>query len=244
MLVSYGCAARYVRIQEKGLTCPDAYRVAIETVRRMGYTITDATKASPGAPGIIVAAREEGTGKLGLMVSVFCTTAGAEVEARSDQGGMAQLSFPGEFRRRFDAVLANQAPPRPPAAAGVDVLLATDRAGDLGQLAVDLNGNGILPVSVRITNHTQRAYRFRVRGVELRTADGTRVRPLAAADLAKKLDAGAVETLRQKILEDHDIDSNDALMGWLFFPFNVYTSARVELIDRASGEAEGFSMEL
>ncbi|HVO22810.1 MAG TPA: hypothetical protein VMW56_04200 [Candidatus Margulisiibacteriota bacterium] len=36
--------------------------------------------------------------------------------------------------------------------------------------------------------------------------------------------------------------SNATLTGWLFFPFNSYVRARVELIDKQTDETEGFSI--
>src|SRR5262245_49824166 len=66
MVLMSGCIARQMRIAERGLTCVEAQKVAIEAVRRMGYTISEATKAAPGSPGMIVAAREVGTNKQGL----------------------------------------------------------------------------------------------------------------------------------------------------------------------------------
>jgi hypothetical protein len=44
-------------------------------------------------------------------------------------------------------------------------------------------------------------------------------------------------------VHDQDIKPNETLTGLLFFPFNSYNRARVELIDKESDEAEGFSIE-
>lgn len=241
LLVS-GCVARHVRISELGLTCSDAQHVAIETVRRLGYTITEATQPSPGLPGVIVASRRDGTSKRGLMVSVFCTTQGAEVEAKTEQGGLTEVNFPAEFRRSFQSALTAQPPPRPPAESGVDVLVAPER-GAAANLGVDLSQLGILPVNVRITNRTPRPYRFEAGGVALQTAAGDRAHALGVAQLAKQLDATAMQTLRPKLLADHNIAPNETVSGVLLFPFNAYVRARVQLIDRATDETEGFSIE-
>jgi hypothetical protein len=244
LAVCSGCVARYVRVGEQGMTCVEAQRIAINAVRRMGYTISETTKATPNAPGMIVAAREVGTSKQGMLVHVFCTSQGAEVEAQSAEGGLSQLNFANDFRQAFATAAADRAPPRAPAQAGVDVLLTPERGGGVAQLGVDLSTAGVLPVSVRITNHTGRAYRFIVGGVELQTAAGERSTPLKLDELGKKLDADALRTLRAKALGDHDIEPNATLTGFLFFPFNAYTRARVELIDSASDETEGFAIEL
>jgi hypothetical protein len=243
LLCAAGCVARYVRIAEKDLTCVEAHHVAIEAVQRMGYTITEATKALPGAPGMIIATREIGTEKRGLVVQVFCTARGAEVEAKTDQGGIAQLSFASEFRRNFEIAVANRPPPRPAAKTGVDVLVSPDRGEGLGSLGIALMNAGVLPVTVRITNHTPRAYRFAAAGVELQTGDGERVHPTSVARVASGLDAEGARTLREKVLSDRRVPPNETLTGVLLFPFKSYTRARVELTDLATGETEGFSVD-
>lgn len=242
LLFSSGCIARYIRMQEKGLTCVEALRVAVDAVRRMNYTITEYTKATPGSPGMIVASREQGTSKQGLVVRVYCTMQGSEVEAETDQGGVAQLSFTNDFRRSFEAAAASRRPPRPAAEHGVDVLMTPERGAAEG-LGVDLGSIGVLPVAVRITNHTARAYRFRVAGVVLQAASGERVPPLALQDVTSQLSGDAAQTVHQKVLTDRTIEPNEELTGFLLFPFKSYTRARVDLIDRASDETEGFSIE-
>lgn len=243
LLLCSCCVARHVTLSEKGLTCVEAQRIAIDTVRSMGYTITDATKPTPGTPGVILASRTEGTSTHGLMVSVACTTLGAEVEAKSDQTGLTDLNFSSEFRRNFEAATVNRPPPRPPAASGVDVLLTPERGGSLADLGVNVDTAGLLPVTVRITNHTPRTYRFQVNGVRLQTAAGDRVAALEGEALTAQVGSDDGAALRQKALHDSDVAPNATLTGLLFFPFNSYSRARVELIDKQSDEAEGFAIE-
>ena len=242
-LLLCGCVARHVTLSEKGLTCAEAQRLAIDTVRRMGYAITESTNATPGTPGVILGSRTEGTTTRGLMVSVACTTLGAEVEAKSDQSGLSDLNFSSEFRRNFEAATLNRPPPRRAAESGVDVLITPERAGGFGDLGTDLSTAGILPVSVRITNHTPRLYRFQVNGVRLQTSSGERVGALGSAALTTQLGGDPAGVLQKKSMHDEDITPSETLTGVLFFPFNAYTGARVELIDKQSGEGEGFSIE-
>jgi hypothetical protein len=238
-----GCVARHVTLAEKGLTCTEAQRLAIDTVRRMGYTITESTNATPGTPGVIIGSRIEGTSARGVMVSVACTTLGFEVEAKSDQTGLSDLNFSSEFRRNFAAATVNRPPPRPPAESGVDVLLTAERGAGFGDLGTELSTAGILPVSIRVTNHTTRAYRFQVNGVRLQTSNGERVAPLGNDVLTQRLGSAAAAALQTKSVHDEDITPNKTLTGILFFPFNSYARARVELVDKQSGEAEGFAIE-
>ena len=243
LLASAGCGARYIRFAEKGMTCTEAQRIAITAVQRMGYTVTDATKPAPGSPGVITASRSDGGHTQGLFVQVFCTTLGVEIEAKTDEGGLAQLQFPSEFKRSFEAAAANRGPQRAAAESGLDVLVTPERATGAPDLAVDLSGTGVMPVSVRITNHSARTYRFRATDVVLQSADGEKAKPVAVKDAIAKLEPAAAETVRQKVLADQDINPNQTLTGFLFFPFKSYTRARVVLTDRASGEPEGFSIE-
>ena len=242
LLLCAGCIARYVRIEQKGLTCGEAQQIAIETVHKLGYHIDDVSKPGLNAPGMIAASREEGTDKRSMLVQVFCTTAGAAVEAKAEGGGLAEFSLPSEFKRTFETAAATRPPVRAPAEKGLDVLLTPER-GNVAAVGVDLNDLGILPVSVRITNNTPRTYHFTTREVVLQTADGDRVEPSSVASISAQLPPASVDALRQKTLADRDIHPNETVNGLLLFPFNAYARARVVLIDRASDEPEGFSIE-
>ena len=242
LLAGPGCVARYIRMDEKGMTCAEAFQIAIGAVSRMNYTIDTATKPTPGAPGVITATHTEGTTKQGLLVQVFCTTMGAAVEAKTEQGGLADLNFPAEFRRSFETTAANRSPQRQAAENGLDVLVVPVR-GNAPELGVDVSSIGVLPVSVRISNASARVYRFRVKDVVLKTEDGERTKALAIKTLTAQLSPADADTLRQKMLDDRDIQAGETISGFLFFPFKVYARARVVLIDRASDEPEGFSIE-
>lgn len=241
-LIGPGCAGRYIRMDEKGLTCTEAYQIAIAAVRRMDYTIDSSTTPTPGAPGVIAATRTEGTAKQGLLVQVFCTTLGAAIEAKTDQGGLAQLNFPAEFKRSFAVAAAARAPERKPAESGLDVLLTPER-GNTPVLGVDLSNIGVLPVSVRISNRSTQVYGFRLKDVVLRTENGERGKPLDIKSLSAQVSPADADILKQKTLTDRDIQPGETMTGFLLFPFKAYTRARVVLIDRASDEPEGFSIE-
>jgi hypothetical protein len=242
LLAGPGCMARYIRMDEKGLTCSEAYQIAIAAVRRMNYTIDTVNKPVPGAPGVITAKLTEGASTRGLMVQIFCTTMGSAIEAQTDSGGLADLNFPNEFRHSFATVAATRAPERRPAENGLDVLLTPAR-GNAPELGVDVGSIGVLPVSVRISNRSARVYGFRVTDVVLKTEDGERAKALGVQTLSAQLSPTAADTLRRKALTDRDIAAGETLTGFLFFPFKAYAGARVVLIDRASDEPEGFSIE-
>ncbi|MBI3784418.1 MAG: hypothetical protein HY270_13560 [Deltaproteobacteria bacterium] len=235
-----GCGARYMRVQEKGMTCAEAHQVALAAVHRMGYEVVNVTKPSPGAPGVITGTQGPEASKRSVLVQVFCTQIGAEVEAKAEGGGLADLNFTSEFKRTFETAMASRPPARKAAESGVDVLLVPERANS-PELGVNLSDTSVLPVSLRISNKTERAYGFRVKDVILQTADGERVKAIAASSL--KLDASTLATLEGKMVKDQDIAPQATLSGFLLFPFKSYTRARVTLTDRQAGEPEGFAIE-
>src|SRR5579862_3750118 len=237
LLLVHGCAAHYIRMDEKGLTCSEAYQIAINAVHRMNYTIDTAIKPTPGSPGVITGTHTEGAATQGLMVQIFCSTLGTSIEAKSADGSGLDFNFPNEFRRSFENAAANHAPERQPAENGLDVLVTPlrDHSSDLG---VDLVGIGVLPVSIRISNRSPRVYAFRVKDVVLKTEDGERDRPLGLQKISAQLSPADADILRRKALGDRDIAAGDTVTGFLFFPFKAYASARVVLTDRGSDEPE------
>ncbi|HVN85995.1 MAG TPA: hypothetical protein VMW17_14235 [Candidatus Binatia bacterium] len=243
VLASWGCVSRYVRIQEKGLTCAEAHRVAIAAVRRMSYTIDTVTKPTPGSPGVITASRSAGTGIQSVVVNVFCTSLGAEIEAQTDQGGVMEMSFPEEFQRNLQAATTVTTAKRAAAETGLDVLVAPERALDPAELGSELSRVGVLAVSVRISNRTPREYAFRAADVVLQTDSGERVAATSPVKVAEQISPSAATALRQQVLQDRKIGANETAAGLLCFPFQSYTRARVTLTDRSTDEPEGFSIE-
>lgn len=237
------CAARYVRIDEKGMTCIEAHQVSIDAVRKMGYSIQEVTKPTPGVPGIVTGERSLGSSTSRVMVHVFCTSLGAQIEAKADGGALDNLSFQGEFKKSFNTASTVKAPVREVAEAGVDVLISVLRSND-PEFGIDLSDSGALPVRVRITNRTARVYRFRASAVVLQTADDQRVSALRAAQVTAKLPAADASALEGKLVHDATLEPGDAISGYLLFPFGGYSRARVTLDDVESEETEGFSIEL
>jgi len=243
LVLCAGCVSRYVRVQQNGLTCAEAQRVAIAAVRRMSYTIDSVTKPTPGSPGVITASRSAGTAIQGLVVNVFCTSLGAEIEAQTDQGGVSELSFPDEFQRNLRAAAVATTTKRAAAASGLDVLVAPEQSVDPAELGSELSHIGMLAVTVRISNRTPRQYSFRADDVVLKTDAGERVTATSAATVARQISAVAADALRQHTLPDQEITADQTVSGLLCFPFNSYTGARVTLTDRSTDEPEGFSIE-
>ncbi len=242
LLVVAGCGARFVKFEEKGITCTEAQNLAIKAVRKMGYTVDETMKPLPGTPGVIRASRMMGTSRQGMFVQVFCTVLGAEVEAKTEDGSLAQLNFASDFRRAYEAAVASKPPERAPAAEGLDVTITSERGSGSAALPVDLTNQGIFPTNVRISNNTSRTYSLRIRDVILNTTSGEKVKPLPLDKVTQGLEAQAAATVRGKALGDSQIPAHAVVSGFLFYPMQPYTRARVTLTDTADGEPEGFSI--
>lgn len=237
-----GCGARLVKFNERGVTCTEAQSLAITAVQKMGYTIGETRKPLPGLPGMIRASRTVGTEKKGMFVQVFCTRLGAEVEAQTEKGGALELSFGTDFRRAYETARAAKPAERASAGEGLDVVVRLEHGGGSAMLAVDLTNQGVLPVHVRISNRTSRAYRFKVKQVLLQTTAGERVKPLSDENIVKGLSEEQARLVREKVLGDSEIAPQGIVDGLLFYPMQPYTKARVTLKDTADGEPEGFSI--
>lgn len=243
-----GCAAggfgHQAHVDQKGITCTDAQQVAIAAVQKMGYVIKEVKKPSPSVPGTVSGVRQmTETNVHRILVKVRCTTDGADVEANVEGGPIDNLSFSSDFEKAYEKAVEVRRPVRDIAEAGVDVLVAPERANNPA-LGVDLTGTGVLPVSVRITNRTQRRYRFKAVDVVLQQADGERVNVFTKADVASRVPAATATALSGRWIKDGELNPGDSVSGYLFFPFGGYAKARVTLLDIDADEEEGFSIEL
>lgn len=242
VVLGASCAGRYVRIEEKGVPCGEAQQIAVGTVQRLGYTIAEVTQAQPGTPGVVVGERQLGTRTARVLVQVFCTTLGAEIQAKAEGQGLENLDFAGQFEKTFAAVASARPTPRPMAESGVDVAVVLERPSANG-LEVDLSSAGVLPARVRVVNRTQRRYRLHADGVVLQTFQGSRVQPLGLADVAQILPVEKREAATAKLLRDIVLQPGAEVDGYLLFPFGSYARARVTLEDLENEESEGFTIE-
>lgn len=239
-LAALGCAGRYVRIEQPGVPCHQAQGLAIEAVRRMGFSVQEVLPPAPGVPGMIRAERPSGGRTQQALVQIFCTTAGAEVEARSE--GVSDLGFRNDFEKSFRISTSAPRPVRTAAPAGIDVLVLPERA-DAGGIGADLRGTGLLPVRVRITNSTPRRLRLAPEAITLIGTGSTRVRPLSEAAALAKVPASDRGTVESNLLGAGTIGKGETVSGYLLFPFASYTGARVTLEEEESEETEGFSID-
>ncbi len=242
-LILSGCAGRYVRIGEKGMTCAEAHNNAMATVSRLGFVINDFKKPVPGSPGIITGTRSELAGGGSVFVQVFCTDMGAEIEAKAEGEGLGGVNFAQQFQSAFDTVSSRKVPVRAAAATGVDVLLKLENATG-PELGADISGTGVLPVSVRISNQTKTTYKFRPSGVNLIDTLDTGHAPLSLKDATAKMQPAQIEVVKKKALGDATIKPGETVTGYVFAPFLTYSRARVSLVDQANeDEEEGFAID-
>jgi len=240
--------------EQENMSCSEAVRVASGALLRLGYSPELVTAPQPGAPGKVIghknsgwaaATPEPGT-EYTATVTVTCSNQGAQFEAVTDEGLPASLTFGLDFRAAVEKVAARRITrprlndqPETGLVIAVEPLRAADAAAEFGN---DLNSSGITAVRVKIDNHTDRTYDFTATGVQLVTSEGERVEPLGEARVAE-LATSVTPILRKKRIDDGTIAPNGALSGFLYFPYSAYRRATLVLVDQATEEEEGFSVE-
>lgn len=240
---------------QAGMPCSEADRVAKGALFRLGYEPQVVTAARPGAPGSIVgkkntgwstASPEPGT-EYTATVTVTCSNQGAEFAAQTDEPIPASLTFKGDFAAAIGKVATRGRTTRPRIAERPEVGLVISveplRGGESSsEFGADLNASGITPVRVKIENRSDRTYDFTAEGVQLVTQEGERVEPLDVG-AGGKLSASLQAKVRDKRIADGRIAPQGALAGYLYFPASAYRRATLVLIDQATEEPEGFSVE-
>jgi hypothetical protein len=244
----------YSDVAQPGMSCSEAARVASATLLRLGFSPELVDAPQPGAPGKVVGHKNSGwsagTPEPGTeytaTVTVKCSNQGAEFEAETDEPIPASLTFKTDFRSTIEKVASRRVTrPRLNDEPEAGLLIAVEplRGGDVsGEFGSALNAAGITPVRVKIDNHTDRTYAFAAARVQLVTQEGERMDPLAAERTAQ-LSASLQSTLRQKQIPDGEILPKGTATGYLYFPASAYRRATLVLIDQATDEEEGFSVE-
>ena len=243
------------RTTQRGMPCAQAARVARAALLRLGYTIAQTVRPKPGNPGSVVGHKNSGWSarspepgdQYTARVSITCSNQGAEFEGVTDEPWTARLFFRRDFSRAISTVAAQRvSPPRIKHTPERGLLISVEplRSGDAtSEFGADLTASGITPVRLRITNRTDRTYIFHPAKVQLVTQEGAR---MAALPMAKVVPAVGTElqgVLRDKQIGDGNVPPDAVLSGFLYFPASAYRRAKLVLIDQASEEAEGFSVD-
>ena len=259
LLLAAGCSAgaglAHSRATMTGMPCTEATRVARAALLRLGYAGDVVTPAQAGVPGRVVAYKAGGydygtnqaTRQYTATVEVTCSNAGATLAATTDEALPGSLTFKSDFANAAAAVAARRVQ-RPRVAsrpeAGVVIGIEPLRGGDArSTFGADLPAAGVTPVRLTIDNRTDRTYAFAVARVRLESQEGDRTAPLADAEVARRAGAAARQTVADHALADAVIAPRGIVTGFLYFPAAAYRRATVVLIDQASEEEEGFSVE-
>jgi len=239
---------------QAGMACTEATRVASGALLRLGFDPEMVAAPQPGVPGTVVGRRNTGwsaaTPEAGEVytatVTISCSNRGAEFDAVTDLPLASALAFKTDFASTIDTVASRRInrprlAERP--ATGLVIGMEPLRGGDVtSEFGSDLSAAGITPVRVKIDNRTDRTYTFAAARVRLVTQEGERVKPLAD-DGQAQLTATLQATMREKRITDAPIAPNAVVSGFLYFPASAYRRATVVLIDQATEEEEGFSVE-
>jgi len=239
------------------VSCTEATHAAVQSVRTMGYTVTDVKRATAQEPGLVIGVRERGFapanpvagGQDTMKVRVTCSDRGSSFEAVSDEGGLAQLNFSSRFSSVVKKEVATKAvrQTRPAEEArGLIVKMEPLRPGDaIGIFGEDLVSVGVTPVRVDINNRSDRRYLFDGKRVTLVTTQGKREKALTPAAAAAALGQGGgviAQRLREKAISEGEIGPDGTRTGFLYFRASTYRNARVVVTDVESEEPEGFSI--
>lgn len=259
LLLAAGCSATAgltsSRATVTGMPCAEADRVARATLLRLGYDGDVVTAARPGTPGRVVAYKAGGydyatnaaTTRYTATVTVTCSNAGATLDATTDEPLPGSLTFKSDFASTVGLVAARRIQ-RPQIASrpetGMVISVEPLRAADArSALGVDLPAAGITPVRLTIDNRTDRTYAFTAARVRLESQEGERTAPLSSTEVAARAGAAGQQAAREHAIADAVIAPRDVVKGFLFVPASAYRRATVVLIDQATGEEEGFSVE-
>jgi hypothetical protein len=239
---------------QPGMPCSEAARVASGTLLRLGYSPDVVDPPKPSAPGKVVghknsgwsAATPEPGPQYTATVTVQCSNHGAEFDAVTDEPLPASLTFATDFRSTLEKVAARRVSrprlgdePETGLLIAVEPLRAADASAEFGN---ELNSAGITAVRLKIDNRTDRTYDFGADRVQLVTQEGERIDALAAERVGQ-VSASLQATMRKKQIGDGQILPKGVLSGFLYFPASAYRRATLVLIDQATEEDEGFSVE-
>lgn len=256
-------------LRNRPLTCDDANRFAFKTLESMGFAITGAEPATVGAPGVLRGKRTSGAKTQAVTVAIECGSEGATLDIRQDGAIVDDVDLKRAFFMSFtnvESITAATEEMEKQVAAGTapDSIQRHDLQVDVepvpGQGAklhfgLDLATAGVLPVRIRIVNHTERAYSLDPGSLRLSRADRQRVNAMTVAAAAErfvaardrttgepltKLPASAIaEKLSAELFSVEALAPGAQAGGFLYFPLADYRGARLVLTDQASGEPEG-----
>ena len=249
--------AELYEITDTDLSCEQAQQLAYRTVERMGYRVTNTTRATPGKTGAIQA-RQRRSGQTALVqVTVRCQPQGVVVDAASlstlDVASPTPHPLVTDYHEREAPRLTKNRPPPTTYFRRAFYSLfhgladQVKRYGPEGQVYVHIrplppieaellfgvHTPDIFIVAVEVANRTQQTYVFDTEQVHLLSATGGIVQALAEKDAASLPPPMASQALAAHV----------ATHGYLYYPAGEYLSVQGTLTEVQSRERQGFQIE-
>lgn len=266
-----GCASlqEQYNVRRTNLSCEDANRYAHQSMRSLGYTVTEFRLARLGEAGMIKGTKPGERGEIHTgKVLIRCEPGEVRLSAAEEQLFKQDLTFTRGFFLTFTSLAdhaAESASWERQRSGGttsggvkfkIQPQIGLESKLDFGE---DLAGAGILAVKVTVENGSDRTYKLDPAAIELRPIEGdSKVAqlplPAAAAALARATAADAGEgappaprgfeaLLRERMLAARTLRPSDQADGFVYFPAGRYRRARATLVDIETEEPEGFLVE-
>lgn len=244
-----------VHASQPGMPCREATRVARGALLRLGYLIEKVERAQPGVPGLVSGRKETGWAPSSpeadaaytAEIRITCSDQGSEFEALSDAPFGTRLEFRKELPEAIEK-LAERRTVRPRLKEDEEVGMIIEveplrRLRATSELGIDPTASGVTPVRLRLENRTERSYSFERSKVTLVSQDGARAEPLSTQRVAATFGDSVAQALYAHLIAEGEVAPRETLSGYLYFPAAAYQRATLLLIDQASDEVEGFSVE-
>jgi hypothetical protein len=257
-------------VRRTNLSCEDANRYAHQSMRSLGYAVTEFRLARLGEEGMIKGTKPGERGEIHTgKVLIRCEPGEVLLSAAEEQFLKQDLTFTRGFFLTFTSLADHAAESaawerqRSGGVTGggvkfkIQPQIGLESKLDFGE---DLAGAGILAVKVTVENGSDRTYKLDPAAIELRPIEGdskvpqltlsaaaTALARAAAADSgegAPPPDPRGIETLlRERMLAARTLRPGDQADGFVYFPTGRYRRARATLVDVETEEPEGFLVE-
>ena len=270
MITACASLQEQYNVRRSNLSCEEANRYAHQSMRSLGYTVTEFRLASLGQEGMIRGTKPGERGEIHTgRVLIRCEPGEVLLSAAEEQFIKQDLTFTRGFFLAFTSLADHAAErvsweqQRSGGTTGggvkfkIQPQIGLETKLDFGE---DLAGAGILAVKVTVENGSDRAYKLDPASIQLRPVEGDSkvvqlALPAAAAALTRAAVADAGEgapppdpqrleaLLRERVLTARTLRPGDQAEGFVYFPTGRYRRARATLIDVETEEPEGFLVE-
>ena len=273
MLVACTSMQSQYDVRRSNLSCDQANRYAFQSMKSLGYTVTDFEPAALGRDGVLRGSKtEEAAGRSSRhdgVVRIACDASEVRLEAAEEQFLSQDLTFTRGFYLAFIGIAdhstagAAYAEEQSGGVTGggvkfkIQPQIALETKLDFGE---DLAAGGVLAVKVTVQNGSVQTYTLDPTAIELRPRGDTgkvlqvelgeaakAIARAVAADLgegaAGPSPASIESLLRERALKGRTLKPGDQAEGFVYFPTGAYARARATLVDVESGESEGFLVE-